>query len=156
MQYLAMDSALEMELGLNASSRYISPELREALEQTILPAVADATKNYLFSTLWTLIDKSEQRMVGDLCFMGEPNARGEIEIGYGIHEAFRGKGFMTEAVKAMILWAGMQPHVSTIVASTEKTNKASFAILEKNQFLKTGETEQLFQWRLELASGEPT
>ena len=150
-KYIAMDPSLETGLQLNASSRHISPELKEALEQTILPNVANPAKNYLYNTLWTIICKDEQKMVGDLCFIGEPNAQGEIEIGYGTHEEFRGKGFMTEAVKAMIEWAKTQKGVSAIIASTEKTNKASFAILEKNLFVKTGQTESLFHWRLEIA-----
>lgn len=65
-------------------------ELKEALEQTILPNVADHTKNYLYSTLWTAISKAENKMIGDLCIVGEPNAAGEIEIGYGTYVEFQG------------------------------------------------------------------
>ena len=36
-------------------------------------------------------------MIGDLCMVGEPNADGEIEIGYGTYEQFQGKGFMTKS-----------------------------------------------------------
>jgi hypothetical protein len=28
-------------------------------------------------------------MVGDICFVGEPNTEGEVEIGYGTYENFR-------------------------------------------------------------------
>lgn len=41
-------------------------------------------------------------MVGDICIVGEPNASGEIEIGYGTYEEFQQKGFMTEAVGGII------------------------------------------------------
>jgi ribosomal-protein-alanine N-acetyltransferase len=51
LKYIKCDNSLESELHLNATSRTISPELKEAFEQTILPSVADKTKNYLFSTL---------------------------------------------------------------------------------------------------------
>jgi [ribosomal protein S5]-alanine N-acetyltransferase len=135
-------------LHLNPTSRSISPELKEALEQTILPAVADSTKNYLFSTLWTIISKSENKMVGDLCFVGEPNAVGEIEIGYGTYEEFQGKGFMTEAAGGMIGWAKEQSGVKAIIASTDKSNVASYSVLVKNNFIKTGETETMFTWRI--------
>ena len=85
-KYIRPDNSLETELKLNVTSRTISPELKEALEQTILPNVADTGKNYLFSTLWTVISKEENKMVGDLCFVGEPNTEGEVEIGYGTYE----------------------------------------------------------------------
>jgi [ribosomal protein S5]-alanine N-acetyltransferase len=149
-KYIQCDNSLEEELNLNKTSRTISPELKEAFEQTILPNVADKTKNYLYATLWTAILKTENKMVGDLCIVGEPNAAGEIEIGYGTYTEFQGKGFMTEIVSGMIGWAKKQSNVKSIIASTEKTNTASFKVLEKNNFIKIGETETLLNWELKL------
>lgn len=146
-KYIQVDNSLETELNLLSSSRTISPELKEALEQTIVPNVADATKNYLYSTLWTVISKAENKMVGDLCFIGEPNAEGEIEIGYGTYEEFQNKGFMTEAVGGMIQWAEKQPGVKSIIASTVKSNFPSYSVLLKNNFIKIGETDKMYNWR---------
>lgn len=149
-KYTKCDNSLETELNLNTTSRKISLELKEALEQTILPNVADKTKNYLYSTLWTAISKAENKMIGDLCIVGEPNTAGEIEIGYGTYDEFRGKGFMTEIVSGIIEWANTQQKVKAIIASTNKTNSASFKVLEKNNFVKINETEELFHWKLNL------
>lgn len=145
--YIRADNSLEKELSLNESARTIPPDLKEALEGTILPNMADPQKNYLYSTLWTLISKAENKMVGDLCFFGEPNQEGEIEIGYGTYDGFQNKGYMTEAVGGMIEWAKTQPGIRTITAGTEKNNSASFKVLEKNGFKKYGENETLFSWR---------
>jgi len=150
LKYLKADNSLEAELHVNNSSRIITPELKEALEETILPSVKNPNKNHLYCTLWTIISKAENKMVGDLCITGEPNAAGEIEIGYGTYKEFEGNGFMTEAVGGIINWAKSQPDVKCIVAGTEKSNIASFAILLKNNFEKTDETETLFLWRLAL------
>lgn len=147
-KYTKCNNSLEAELNLNVTSRKISPELKEALEQTILPNVADQTKNYLYSTLWTAIWKAENKMIGDLCIIGEPNTAGEIEIGYGTYDEFQGKGFMTEVVGGIIEWSKTQEIVKAITASTDKTNIASFKVLEKNNFIKTGETETSFNWKL--------
>lgn len=147
-KYIRLDNSLEDELKLNPTSRSISPDLKEALEQTILPHVADTGKNYLYSTLWTVISKAENKMVGDLCFVGEPNADGEIEIGYGTYEEFQGRGFMTEALAGMIGWAKKQPEVKSIIASTDKSNIASYSVLVKNNFFKTGESGTLFNWKI--------
>ena len=89
-------------------------------------------------------------MIGDLCIVGEPNAAGEIEIGYGTYDEFQGKGFMTEIVGGMIEWTKTQQNVKAIIASTDKTNTASFKVLEKNNFIKIGETETLFNWKLKI------
>lgn len=149
-KYIRLDNSLEAELNLNATSRTISADLKEALEQTILPNVADSNKNCLFSTIWTLISKEENKMVGDLCFVGEPNEVGEIEIGYGTYEAFRKRGFMTEAVRGIIKWAEEQSEIKSIIASTLKSNIDSFSVLEKNNFIKFGETETLYNWQLKI------
>lgn len=151
LKYVANDLSLEAELGLQKTRRTISPELKEALEQAILPSVAENGHNYQYFTLWTIILKTENRMVGDLCFMGLPNDNGEIEIGYGTYEDFRGNGYMTEAVGGMVGWARTQPNVKKITASTDKTNRASYTVLQKNGFVKSGESEELFHWVKELS-----
>jgi [ribosomal protein S5]-alanine N-acetyltransferase len=89
-------------------------------------------------------------MVGDLCIVGEPNAAREIEIGYGTYPEFQRRGFMTEIVSGIIEWAKKQPIVISVIASTEKTNTASFRVLEKNSFIKIGETDKLYNWALKL------
>jgi len=149
-KYVKNDYTLDTELQLNKTLRTISPDLLEALKLGILPSVADKRKNYLYHTLWTLILKEENRMVGDLCFKGKPNNFGEIEIGYGTYEEDQGKGYMTEAVGAMIQWAATQPKVKFITAETEKSNIASFKVLEKNNFKKESEINNLFCWRREV------
>jgi len=150
-KYIQCDGSLEEELHLNPTSRTISEELKEALEQTIVPNVADTSKNYLYSTLWTAISKSDNKMIGDLCIVGEPNENGEIEIGYGTYDEFQGNGYMTEMVGGMIGWAKKQKIIKAITATTNKENFASFKVLLKNNFIKTGETESEFQWKLNLS-----
>lgn len=63
-----------------------------------------------------------------------------VEIGYAIEDAHQGKGFATEAVRAMAEW-GIQafslPGVNAIVASD---NVASCKVLEKAGFTLAGET----------------
>ncbi|HCT31205.1 MAG TPA: N-acetyltransferase [Bacteroidales bacterium] len=147
-KYLKNDNSLEVELCLNPSSRTISSELKDALENTILPNVANTNKNYLFTTLWTIVLKSENIMVGDICIVDEPNQQGEIEIGYGTYEKFQSKGYMTEAVNGIIEWAKTQPNVKSIIASTSNENAASYKVLIKNNFEKIGESEGLINWKL--------
>ena len=48
-KYIRADQSLEAELNLNPTKRIISPELKEALENTILPGVADLVKISFFA-----------------------------------------------------------------------------------------------------------
>ncbi len=149
-KYVKNDGSLEAELKLNPTKKIISPELREALMETILPNVADAGKDHLFNTLWGIILKSESRMVGDICFVGEPDENGEIEIGYGTYHDFRGNGYMTEAVSCLIEWVTPHENIKIVFAQTAKDNPASYRVLEKNNFKKVGEDEELYNWQLQI------
>ncbi len=145
-KYSNLDSSLEEELNLEKSPRSISPELREALDYGIIPNVADEQQNYLFSTLWTIILKESNKMVGDVCFKGEPNIDGEIEISYGTHFEFRRKGYMTEAVGGMLKWAKMQSNVMKVLANTDKRNFSSQRVLRNNGFSQISEADGILYW----------
>lgn len=149
LMYIRQDYSLETEFELAKTPRIISPELARAFEKVILPAVGASPDNYYFCTIWTIINKEKTEMVGDLCFKGPPNKRGEIEIGYGTYEQFRSKRYMTEAVNAVSHWAFAQENVKTILAETHKTNLASHKILEGNNFQKFKETKEMIWWKLE-------
>lgn len=86
---------------------------------------------------WAIQCKSDEKIVGDLCFKGF-NSDGMVEIGYGIYPEFQGKGFMTEAVAAMVKWAFKQSGVSRVEAETEPNNTASQKVLLKAGFKPNG------------------
>ena len=151
-KYAKCNNSLERELDLEKFQRIIPPELREALDKTIIPNVADKNKNYLYSTLWTAILKVQKRMIGELCMMGEPNAEGEVEIGYGIYREFQNNGYMTEFLGGIVEWLKSQSRVQSILAKTEKSNISSYRVLEKNMFFKIGENGNLMEWKLKLST----
>lgn len=146
--YLETGTRLEGELNLARVQRVVSKELMSAMKETILPAVADSPQNYFFSTLWTIISKKENQMVGDICFKGKPDTDGEIEIGYGIYDDFRRKGYMTEAIRAIAEWAFGQAGVKAIVAETEQANFASHKALQNNGFRRNKAAGDMVWWKL--------
>jgi [ribosomal protein S5]-alanine N-acetyltransferase len=147
--YSIPDFSLENSLHVNTISRMVPEFLANVINNKILPSVSDTTKNPLYYTFWTIIFKQENVMVADCCFKGEPNEKGEIEIGYGTYPAFEGKGFMTEAVGEMVKWAFEQPNVQAVTAQTDPTNIASQKILEKNNFVEYGRTAENILWRID-------
>ncbi|RAJ21016.1 GNAT family N-acetyltransferase [Pedobacter cryoconitis] len=147
-KYTLTDGSLEEEFQTHYIPRTITYELQEAVEQTIIPKINDSKTNYLYTTLWVIIAADSNHLIGDLCFIGEPNAAEEIEIGYGIYESFRKKGYMKEAINGMIQWASAQHQVKSIVAHTTKIDQASFILLQKNNFVKIDELEFLYKWQL--------
>ena len=69
----------------------------------------------LWYTAWGAYRKNTGELVGDLCFKG-PSA--QPEIGYGMIEAFWGRGYATESAGAMCRWALAQPGVTAVEAET--------------------------------------
>jgi len=67
-----------------------------------------------------------------------PDARGRVEIGYGVAEACRGRGHATRAVAQMLVQLKREPMVTRILATTAEDNPASHRVLEKNGFVTTG------------------
>jgi [ribosomal protein S5]-alanine N-acetyltransferase len=147
--YSIPDYSLENSLNVNLIPRIVPEFLANVITNKIMPHLNDTTKDPLYYTFWTIISKEENVMVADCCFKGEPNEKGEIEIGYGTYPAFEAKGFMTEAAGEMVRWAFAQPNVLAVTAQTDPTNIASQKILEKNNFVQYGRTAENILWRID-------
>ncbi|WP_018248769.1 GNAT family N-acetyltransferase [Orenia marismortui] len=57
-----------------------------------------------------------------------------VEIGYAIEERYQGKGYATEAVKAMSAWALKELEVSNIWGIVDINNTISARVLEKSGY----------------------
>ena len=87
--------------------------------------------------MW-MIELKDGTHVGELCFKGITE-NGVTEIGYGIAADYRGRGYATEAVSALVGWALEQPGVMCVMAETDVSNLASRSVLDKAGFMPTGE-----------------
>jgi len=68
----------------------------------------------------------------DIIGMIDPRIEGhKVGIGYVAARAYWGKGYMPEAVRAIIQWAFQQPSIYRVYATTDVENIASQRVLEK-------------------------
>ncbi len=95
---------------------------------------------------WTFYDKSENNVIGGGIFKGEPKEGGYVEIGYGISDEAQGCGYATEGIGCLINWAFNKMRVPGVIAESDKDNIASIRVLEKLEFERTHETEELYYW----------
>ena len=153
-KFVKNDGSLEAELKLNPSKKTFTPELSEALTETILPNVLDAGKDHLLCTLWAIILKTESRIIGDICFVGKPDENGEIEIGYRTDENFRGNGYMTEAIACLLEWLQLHKTIKSVFAQTSIDNPASSKVLEKNNFQNIGKDDEVINWKWKIRAQE--
>ncbi len=102
---------------------------------------------------WIFILQDENIVVGDGGFKGKPNEQGEVEIGYAVIPEFRGRGFATEAVRAMIARAFSFPEVLSVCAHTLADGRESIGVLKKQGMEFAGATHdpengEIFRWVL--------
>ncbi len=81
--------------------------------------------------------KSEERVIGACGFQRawEDDA---VELIYHFAKAFWGKGYATEAVRAVVDHARTYPSARSIVAAVSPENRGSYRVLEKVGFQPTG------------------
>jgi [ribosomal protein S5]-alanine N-acetyltransferase len=82
-------------------------------------------------TTYLVARRADGCVVGDCGFPEGPAADGVVEIGYGIADSARDRGYGTEAVEALIGFALLQAGVRRVVAETTAANPASRRVLEK-------------------------
>ncbi|MEV5829257.1 GNAT family N-acetyltransferase [Spirillospora sp. NPDC052242] len=67
-----------------------------------------------------------------------PPSDGSVEFGYGIVPSRRGRGYATEAARAIVAFALAEPDVRTVRAGVEPANAASVRVLEKAGLRRLG------------------
>ena len=113
-------------------------ELKGAYDE-MLQGCLQHPEDRLWYTAWFIaLQRSPQTVIGNLGFKG-PGSAGTVELGYGLESDYRGKGYMTEAVKAICAWAMAQPQVARIEAETAPENAPSQRVLQRAGFSETGE-----------------
>ena len=105
---------------------------------------------------WTfgfaVVHRDDDRVIGSAAFKGAPDDDGVVEIAYGIAPSYEGRGFATEAARALVEFALERVDVMSIRAHTKPENGASGRVLAKSGFQHVGEVmdpEDGLVWRWE-------
>jgi RimJ/RimL family protein N-acetyltransferase len=137
--------ALEAELGLSISREVITERVGHAIQMKIEKMTNLEASLHPWQTYWLIVISAENVGVGLAGFKGVPDADGSTEIGYGIAPSYQNKGYMSEAVKALVEWALEKTSCNTVTAS-EVENPASRRLLEKLGARLVAEDETSSSW----------
>jgi len=83
---------------------------------------------------WLIFQQDSQQLVGGISARREQG----VVLGYCLARAFWGKGYMSEAVNAVVNWAFSDPSVFRVWAVCDLENEASARLLERNGFHQEG------------------
>ncbi|HEY7611550.1 MAG TPA: GNAT family N-acetyltransferase [Gemmatimonadales bacterium] len=79
---------------------------------------------------WLLVDRGSGEAVGSVAFGGSVNPEGAVLVGYAIYSEYEGRGYATEAVKAMVAWAFSRPGVREVRALAPVWNTPALRVAE--------------------------
>ncbi|MGC4006399.1 MAG: GNAT family N-acetyltransferase [Pirellulales bacterium] len=109
----------------------------------VSPDWLERVRNTSPGDMWALTHNAIERMsgehVGTVAFKGPPDAKGIVEIAYGIEPEHQGRGFATEAATALVAFALADDRVRTVRAHSKADNAASARVLVKCGFRSLGE-----------------
>lgn len=117
--------------------------------QDILPIINDTLeKNKIPSgfEFWMIVKKDNMSVIGDIGFHGQPNEKGEVEVGYGLVEHERGKGYGFESLKAIMDWLNTMDSVKVVKADCLINNIPSARILEKVGLREVNRDKEFIYW----------
>ena len=103
---------------------------------------------------FALVHIASNTVIGSGSFKGPPDAKGVVEIAYGIVPSQQGRGYATEAARALVAYAFGDARVRIVRAHTLPRNEASGRVLTKCGFTRIAQVDDPDDgpvWRWELA-----
>lgn len=94
---------------------------------------------------WVMINKLENIKMGTCGFHIWDREKNKVEIGFELLQLYTGKGFMMEAVEAIIKFARTEMKVNKITAIVYIENRNCKRLLEKFGFIVAGKEECKFR-----------
>lgn len=141
---------LEQALGLSPSGTLYDENsisfCKERLGKTL---GNEKNKKYLWSTLWLIVLKAENKTIGSLSFVNEPDKDKKAELQYSIDEAYRNNGYISEIFDAIENWVFGFDEVDYLQIKTEKDNTDEQKLAEEKKYQKVSENESFIFWQKE-------
>lgn len=108
--------SLAAELKIPIVEDLITGNTERAVRMKIEKMRAVPKELHPWFTYWLIVINCENIGAGMVGFKGNPDENGEVEIGYGINSIYQSRGYMSEAVRALIKWAFDHPDCKVINA----------------------------------------
>ena len=94
---------------------------------------------------WVLINRLENKKMGTCGFHLWDRKKNQVEIGFELLQKYTGKGYMSEAVEALIELARVKMNVNKIIAIVYIDNTNCKKLMAKFGFKKVNQEECMFR-----------
>jgi RimJ/RimL family protein N-acetyltransferase len=136
-----------------ASIEAMSPSDRAEVSPEWLARVKASTSGDPWTHGFAVVQRASGTVIGSCGYKGPPGTEAIVEIAYGVDSAYQGRGYATEAARALIAFAFGSGRVRLVRAHTRPAESASTRVLTKCRFERVGEVvdpEDGLVWRWEL------
>jgi len=147
---LALLGRRQVESGLpcRVAEGIVTPDVARAAGTKLRKMMLAPPADLPWLTYWLLVLREEDLGIGLAGFKGAPDRMGYVEIGYGLAGPYRRRGYMTEAVRALVDWAFAQPRCRAVLADTNTDNVASQRVLRRVGMSVVGRTATGIVWQV--------
>jgi [ribosomal protein S5]-alanine N-acetyltransferase len=135
-----------------ASIDAMSPADRAEVSPNWLARVKESKAADPWTHGFAVVQRASGTIVGMCAYKGPPGADGAVEIAYGIHPEYQGRGYAKEVARALVAFAFGSGRVRLVCAHTRPEENASTHVLTKCGFEFIGEVmdpEDGLVWRWE-------
>jgi RimJ/RimL family protein N-acetyltransferase len=136
-----------------ASIAAMSPSDRAEVSPEWLARVKASTSADPWMHGFAVVHRASGIVIGSCGYKGPPDPEAVVEIAYGMDPAYQGRGYATEAARALVAFAFGSGRVRLVRAHTRPKESASTRVLTKCKFERVGEVvdpEDGLVWRWEL------
>jgi RimJ/RimL family protein N-acetyltransferase len=113
------------------------PDVRAGL--TIHQAALRADPTEVPWRIRLMVLRDERLVIGSIDMKGPPGPAGTVDMGWGVEPTHRGRGFATEAARAVLAWLVAQPEVRRVTARIQPENLPSVAVARRLGLRPTAE-----------------
>lgn len=130
----------------------LDPAVRAEISPDWLARARASTVADPFTHGFRMVDRASGAVIGSCGYKGPQDVDGVVEIAYGVDPDYEGRGYATEAARALVDFAFGSDGVLVVRAHTLPGNGASARVLTKCAFDHIGEVvdpEDGLVWRWE-------
>jgi [ribosomal protein S5]-alanine N-acetyltransferase len=88
------------------------------------------------SIVWGITLQGDKKVIGTICLWNIQEEHHRAEVGYALHPGHQYKGYMSEALEAVLNYSFSIMNLHSLEASVNPANTASINLLQKNKFVR--------------------
>jgi ribosomal-protein-alanine N-acetyltransferase len=139
---LASVSQLSETMGFSIVAEMMRGNTESAIKKKLAKMQGVREDFHPWYTYWLIVVRDQNTGAGVVGFKGVPDDLGAVEVGYRMAEAYRGHGYMTEAVQALVDWGFSHDNCLRVTATHVLVeNHASQRVLSRAGFRQIGSDE---------------